>query len=155
MTTATVGLNGLVEADRRERRLEELANRVIDALLAGIGGKREPSVARAVHDARRMRQAGDLDGALAAFAVLDPADVSESEARWAYGEWLNLARRRFAGYAAAVYSPGTGRAAVLAPADGEDGMLEVLVVLGMRWQPGQRISRRSLRGLRPLIGGGS
>ena len=152
MTTATMGLNGLIEADRRERRLQELAGWMIDALLAGIGGKREPGVARAVHDARRQRQAGDLDGALAAFAALDPADASESEARWAYGEWVNLARRRFGGRSAVVYSPGTGRAAVLAPVD-DDGMLEVLVVLGMRWHPGQRISRRSLRGLRPLAGG--
>ena len=155
MTTATMGLNGLIEADRRERRLQELAGRMIDALLAGIGGKREPGVALAVHDARRLRQAGDLDGALAAFADFDPADASEREARWAYGEWANLARRRFGDRSAAVYSPGTGRAAVLAPSDGEDGMLEVLAVLGMRWQPGQRISRRSLRGLRPLAGGSS
>jgi len=155
MTTATMGLNGLIEADRRERRLQELAGWVIDALLASIGGKREPGVAHAVHDARRQRQAGDLDGALAAFAGLDPADASEQEARWAYGEWVSLAKRRFPDRSALVYSPGTGRAAVLAPTDGEDGMLEVLAVLGMRWQPGQRISRRSLRGLRPLAGGAS
>ncbi len=155
MTTATVRLNDRMVTERPERRLEELAGRVIDALLASIGGKREPTVARAVHDARRLRQAGDLDGAMAAFAELDPAGASEAEARWAYGEWVSLARRRFADSGAAVYSPGTGRAAVLAPTDGEDGMLEVLTVLGMRWQPGQRISRRSLRGLRPLAGGAS
>ena len=155
MTTATVRLNDRMVTERPERRLEELAGLVIDALLASIGGKRERSVARAVHDARRQRQAGDLDGAMAALADLDPADASETEARWAYGEWLGLVRRRFAGSGAAVYSPGTGRAAVLAPTDGEDGMLEVLTVLGMRWQPGQRISRRSLRGLRPLAGGAS
>ena len=155
MTTATVRLNDRMVTGRPERRLEELAGRVIDALLASIGGKSERSVARAVHDARRMRQAGDLDGAMAAFADLDPADTSEREARWAYGEWIGLVRRRFAGSGAAVYSPGTGRAAVLAPTEGEDGMLEVLTVLGMRWQPGQRVSRRSLRGLRPLVGGAS
>ena len=90
MTTATVRLNGRMVTERPDRRLEELANRVIDALLAGIGGKRDPGVARAVHDARRMRQSGDLDGALAAFADLDPADASETEARWAYGEWVQL-----------------------------------------------------------------
>ena len=155
MTTATVRLNDRMVTGRPERRLEELAGRVIDALLASIGAKSERSVARAVHDARRQRQAGDLDGAMAAFADLDPAGASETEARWAYGEWVGLARRRFAGSGAAVYSPGTGRAAVLAPTDGEDGMLEVLAVLGMRWQPGQMISRRSLRGLRPLAGGAS
>ncbi len=155
MTTATVRFNDRMVTERPERRLEELAGRVIDALLASIGGKRDRSVARAVHDARRQRQAGDLDGAMAAFADLDPADASEAEARWAYGEWISLARRRFAERGAAVYSPGTGRAAVLAPTDGEDGMLEVLAVLGMRWQSGQRVSRRSLRGLRPLAGGAS
>ena len=155
MTTATVRLNDRMVTERPERRLEELAGRVIDALLASIGGKRDRSVARAVHDARRQRQAGDLDGAVAAFADLDPADASEAEARWAYGEWIGLVRRRFAGSGAAVYSPGTGRAAVLAPIDGKDGMLEVLAVLGMRWQPGQGVSRRSLRGLRPLAGGAS
>ena len=155
MTTATVRLTNRMVTERPERRLEELAGRVIDALLASIGGQRERSVARAVHDARRQRQAGDLDGAMAAFADLDPADASEAEARWAYGEWVSLARRRFAGCDAVVYSPGTGRAAVLAPIDGEDGMLEVLTVLGMRWQPGQCVSRRSLRGLRPLAGGAS
>ena len=155
MTTATMRLNDRMVTERPERRLEELAGLVIDALLASIGGKRERSVARAVHDARRLRQAGDLDGAMAAFADLDPADASVSEARWAYGEWIHLARRMFAGRDAAVYSSGTGRVAVLAPTEGEDGMLEVLTVLGMRWQPGQRVSRRSLRGLRPLAGGAS
>ncbi|MDE2838682.1 MAG: hypothetical protein OXL97_14440 [Chloroflexota bacterium] len=155
MTTATVRLDDRVAAQRPDRRLEELAGRMIDALLASIGGRRGPGVARAVHDARRLRQAGDLDGALAAFSGLDPADASESEARWMFGEWVGLARRRFAGRGAAVYSPGTGRAAVLAPIDRVDGMLQVVAVLGMRWQPGQRISRRSLRGLRPLAGGSS
>ena len=155
MTTATVRLNDRMVTERPERRLEELAGRVIDALLASIGGQRGRSVARAVHDARRLRQAGDLDGAMATFAKLDPADASENEARWAYGEWVNLARRLYTGSGAAVYSPGTGRAAVLAVSDSEDGMLEVLAVLGMRWQPGQRVSRRSLRGLRPLAGGAS
>ena len=155
MTTATVRLNDRMVTERPERRLEELVGWVIDALLASIGGKRERTVAQAVHDARRLRQAGDLDGALAAFSGLDPADASENEARWMYGEWIGLARRRFADCGAAVYSPGTGRAAILAPTDGENGMLEVLAVLGMRWETGQRISRRSLRGLRPLAGGSS
>ena len=154
MTTATARLHNRMGAERPGRSLEELVDRVIDALLASIGGKREQSVAQAVHDARRQRQAGDLDGALAAFEGFDPADASNGEARWAYGEWLSLAKRRFADRNALVYSAGTGRAAVLAPVDG-DGMLEVLVVLGMRWRRGQKISRRSLRGLRPLAGGAS
>ena len=74
--------------------------------------------------------------------------ATEEERRWAYAEWLGLARRRFSDCGAALYSSGTGRAAVLVPR--EDGTLEVLVALGMRWQPGQVVSRRSLRGMRPL-----
>ena len=50
-----------------------------------------------------------------------------------------------------VYSQGTGRAAALVPRD--DGSLEVAAVLGMRWEPGKLVSRRSLRGLKPLAGG--
>ena len=155
MTTATVRIDDRMVTARPERRLEELAGRVIDALLTSIVPQGERSVAGAVHDARRRRQAGDLDGALAAFAGLDLAGVPAHEARWAFGEWIGVARRRFAGRGAVAYSAGTGRAAVLAPVDddGEHGMLEVLAVLGMRWEAGRRLSRRSLRGLRPLAGG--
>ena len=42
---------------------------------------------------------------------------------------------------------------MLAPHPG--GASEVLAVLGMRWEPGKLVSRRSLRGLRPLAKGGS
>ena len=42
------------------------------------------------------------------------------------------------------------RAAALVPTD--DGMLEVIAVLGMRWQPGKILSLRSLRGLRTMGG---
>ena len=43
------------------------------------------------------------------------------------------------------------RVAALVPKD--DGTLEVVAVLGMRWRPGKVVSARSLRGLRPLSGG--
>ena len=112
-----------------------------------------PSVARSVHDARRMRQAGDLDGALAVFSGVDMAKATTREARWAYAEWLDLVRRRFGDRAALVYSQGGGRAAALASRG--DGAWEVVVVLGMRWQPGKVVSRRSLRGLKPLAKGGA
>ena len=93
-----------------------------------------------------------MTGALALLAGVDTACAEPHQARWAYGEWLDLARRRFRDGGALVYSPGTGRAAVLAPrSDGNS--LEVLAVLGMRWRPGKLVSRRSLRGLRPLAGG--
>ena len=110
-----------------------------------------PSVARSVHEARRMRQAGDIDGALAVFAGADTARAETREARWAYAEWTDMVRRRFGDRDALVYSQGTGKAAALVPLD--DGTLEVAAVLGMGWEPGKLVSRRSLRGLRPLSGG--
>ena len=144
MTTATVNnIKGL--------SLEQLVGRLMDALWWEKPRAPEASLARTIHEARRLRQAGDLDGALAAFAGLDPAKATTTEARWAYTEWLDLVQRKFGGSGVVVYSPGTGRAAALTAGNG-DGM-EVLAVLGMRWQPGKVLSRRSLRGLRPLGGG--
>ena len=58
-------------------------------------------------------------------------------------------KRRFGQLAPLVYSQDTGRAAALVPA-GPGGTLEVVAVLGMSWTPGKLVSRRSLRGLRPL-----
>ena len=107
-----------------------------------------PSVARSVHEARRLRQAGDLDGALAVFAGVDTAGATTKEARWAYAEWQALAKRRFGDRGALVYSQGTGKAAALVPTG--DGALEVAAVLGLRWEPGKLVSQRSLRGLKPL-----
>ena len=116
-----------------------------------------PSVARSVHEAfheaRRLRQAGDLDGALAVFAGVDTARAATREARWAYAEWTDLVKRRFGHRELLVYSQGAGRAAALTSRD--DGSLEVAAVLGMRWEPGKVVSRRSLRGLKPLGGGAS
>ena len=78
------------------------------------------------------------------------AKAEPHQARWAFAEWKQLVKRRFGG-GALVYSQGTGRAAALVPLD--SGTLEVAAVLGMRWEPGKVVSRRSLRGLRPLTGG--
>ena len=108
-------------------------------------------MARSVHEARRLRQAGDLDGALAVFAGVDAAKTATREVRWAYAEWTDLVRRRSGDRNVLVYSQGTGRAAALVPK--ADGALEVAAVLGMRWKPGKVVSRHSLRGLRPLNGG--
>ena len=110
-------------------------------------------ISQCVHEARRLRRQGDLASAAAVLAGADLKQATEKDVRWAYAEWLALARRSFAGREAVVYSPATGRAAVLAPHPG--GALEVLAVLGMRWLPGKVVSRRSLRGLRPLAKGGS
>ena len=137
--------------------LEELVDRIIDAIF-GLDETILPKTlpARAIHEARRLRQAGDLDAALAVFAELDLNEAIDGEGRWAYTEFLDLARRRFRDDEAFVYRPGTGRAAVLtADAHDDDGTLEVRAVLGMRWRPGKVVSRRSLRSLRPLANGGT
>ena len=89
-----------------------------------------------------------MDGGLAVLAVMDVGKSDTREARWAYAEWTDLAKRRFGDRDALVYSQGTGKAAALVPTG--DGALEVAAVLGMRWEPGKTVSRRSLRGLRPL-----
>ncbi len=150
MATTTMNTAATVAGNCSGRSLEELVDRVFEALL-GAAPEPAPGIARGVHDARRLRQQGDLDGALALLAGADLKGATDEEIRWAYAEWLGVARRRFAGREAVVYSPATGRAAVLAPHPG--GALEVLAILGMRWRPGKTVSRRSLRGLRPLAGG--
>ena len=152
MTMATTTIND-TGATGTGRTLEELVDRVFEGLL-GAASEPVPKITRSVHEVRRLRRAGDLDGALAVLAGADLSGATEQEARWAYAEWLGIARRRFAGReGAVVYSPGTGRAAVLAPHPG--GALEVLAVLGMRGPVGKLVSRRSLRGPRPLAKGGS
>ena len=155
MTTATLatGTRTMDAVDRPRRSLEEL----VDQLFAAMGFKDgtetqavEHSPTRSIHEARRLRQAGDVDTALAVLAGVDAAKAAPREARWAFAEWKQLVKRRFGG-GALVYSQGTGRAAAVVPRG--DGALEVAAVLGMRWRPGKVVSRRSLRGLRPLAGG--
>ena len=160
MTTATVatGNRTMATVVRPRRSLEEL----VDQLFAAMGFKdetetAEPSPTRSIHEARRLRQAGDpvsstgqaLDGALAVFAGMDMAKATTREARWAYTEWKHLVKRRFGDRDVTVYRQGAGRAATLAPI-GDGGTLEVVAVLGMRWRPGKLVSERSLLGLRPL-----
>ena len=87
------------------------------------------------------------------FASVEPDTTAPNEVRWAYVEWLSLVRRTYGDRDLLVYSQGTVRAAALAPHG--DGTVEVLAVLGMGWQPGKVVSARSLRGLKPLKGGGS
>ena len=147
MTTMTL------ETTASVRRLEELVDRLLAALL---GGEPEPPpcLVRTVHQARRLRQSGDLDRALEVFDGADTAQASDSELRWLYAEWLDIARRRFAERRALLYSPATSWAAALVPIDGDNATLEVAAVLGMRWPVGKLVSRRSLRGLKPLHKGG-
>ena len=154
MTTATATLSNrtLASEGRIRPSLEELVDRLIAALFREQPETATPtatqSVAWSVHDARRLRQAGDLDGALAVFSGVDAATATAREARWAYAEWLALAKRRFGDRELLVYSQGTGQAAALTSRD--DGSLQVVAALGMRWQAGKVVSGRSLRGLRPL-----
>ena len=157
MTTATMVQSNRTMAAQPRPSLEELVDRVIAALFKEESEPAAPattathSVARTVHDARRMRKAGDLDGALAMFAGVDTAKAETKEARWAFTEWKQVVKRRYGDRQPKVYSQGTGRAAALVPTG--SGALEVVAVMGMRWLPGKVVSRRSLRGLRPLTGG--
>ncbi len=155
MTTATLatGNRATDAADRPGRSLEEL----VDQLFAAMGFKdetetAEPSAVRSIHEARRLRQAGDVDTALAVIAGVDTQKAETRQVRWAFAEWKQLVKRRFGDRDAVVYSQGTGRAAALVPT-GDGGTLEVVSALGMRWRPGKLVSGRSLRGLRPLSGG--
>ena len=156
MTTATLA-GGIAAArktirrpgDRQGRSLEELARNLVATLFGTAPETWEQSVGRGIHDARRMRRRGDFDGALAVLEGLDASDADPDAARWAHAEWTDIVRRRFAGREVLLYGQGAGRAAALAPA-GDGRTLEVLAVLGMRWRPGTEVSRRSLRGLRPL-----
>ena len=156
MTTATLatGNRTMETAVRPRRSLEELVDRLMAALFKEEEPEAaEPSATRSIHDARRLRQAGEIDGALAVLAGVDAAKATPGEARWAFSEWTQMVKRRFGDRDALVYSQGAGRAAVLTPRD--DGALEAVAVLGMRWQAGKVVSRRSLRGLKPLAKGGA
>ena len=143
----------MTTVERPRRSLEELVDRLMAALFRAeretAPATETPSVAKSVHEARRLRQARDMGGALAVFAGMDMAKATTREARWAYTEWTDLVRRRFGDRDLTVYRQGTGRAAALMP-HGDGGTLEVAAVLGMRWRPGKLVSERSLRGLRPL-----
>ena len=155
MTTATLaaGNRTMDRVDRPRRSLEELVDQLMAAMFKVEEPETaEPSAVRSIHEARRLRQAGDVDTALAVLAGVDTTQAAPRETRWAFSEWKQLVKRRFGDRDALVYSQGAGRAAALVPT-GNGGTLEVAAVLGMRWRPGKVVSERSLRGLRPLAGG--
>ena len=156
MTTATmvIGTRTMETTAKPQRSLEEL----VDRLMVTLTFRREPEMAsiaapqglvRYIHQVRRHRQEGNLDGALETLAGAVPTSASPSLARWAFTEWRQLVKRRFGLRDPLVYSQDTGRAAALVPA-GPGGTLEVVAVLGMAWRPGKLVSRRSLRGIWPL-----
>ena len=151
MTTATLVTHGrTMERTARPRRsLEELVDRLFEAM--GFGAETdaaEQTATRAIHEARRLRQAGDVDAALGVFAGMDVEKTGTREARWVFSEWKSLVKRQFGDREVLVYTQSTGSASALVP--NGDGTLEVAAVLGMRWRPGKVVSERSLRGLRPL-----
>ena len=106
MTTAVMNNRTMVVGERPRRSLEELVDRVIDALFASNHDQSQETVARRVHDARRLRKAGDLDGALVVFASVEPDTTAPNEVRWAYVEWLSLVRRTYGDRDLLVYSQG-------------------------------------------------
>ena len=153
MTTAglVTHVRTMNTAVRPRRSLEELVDQLLTALFSDDSETATPMAmltpASAIHEARRMRQAGEIDDALAVLGSMDMSGAETRQARWAFSEWRQLVKRRFGDREALVYSQGTGRAAALVPHD--DDTLEVVAVLGMRWSPGKIVSVRSLRGLRP------
>ena len=134
MATATLATGNRTMTEVRPRRsLEELVDRLIAALFKEEEPEAEqatetPSVAKSLHEARRLRQAGDVDRALAVLAGTDTTKAEPHQARWAYAEWTDLVKRRFGDRDVTVYSQGAGRAAALVPRG--DGTLEVAAVLG-------------------------
>ena len=109
MTTAVMNNRTMETAARPRRSLEELVDRLMDALFKeGEPETAELSVARSVHEARRFRQAGDIDGALAVLAEVDTARAATNQARWAFAEWKQLVKRRLGDRDVLVYSQGTG-----------------------------------------------
>ena len=153
MTTATLVTGNRTQVVQPRRSLEEMVDRLMAAMFPAqpetAPATETPSVVKSVHEARRLRQVGDVEGALAVLAGTDTTKAEPHQARWAFAEWTDLVRRRFGDRDVIIYSQGTGRAAALAPTS-DGGTLEVAAVLGMRWPPGKVVSGRSLRGLRPL-----
>ena len=99
------------------------------------GTRRKRSATRSIHEARRLRQAGDVG-----LGAGGPRRRGRGEDRNAGGpvgfsDWSQLVKRRFGG-------------ALVPHGDGET--LAVVAALGMRWRPGKVVSERSLRGLRSL-----
>ena len=101
MTTTTATLTNRIQGTEMTRRpsLEELVDRLIAAMFPQEEETTQ-TVAKSVHDARRLRQTGDLDGALAIFAGVDAGEGER--------EGSSLGLRRVAGPGAAqVRRPGS------------------------------------------------
>ena len=114
MTTATLATGNRTMTDVRPRRsLEELVDRLIAALFKEeeqetASATETASVAKSVHEARRLRQAGDVDRALAVLAGTDTTKAEPHQARWAYAEWTDLVERSVRGSGRPGLQPGRG-----------------------------------------------
>ena len=64
---------------------------------------------RSIHEARRLRQAGDVDTALAVLAGVDTAKAERHQVRWVYAEWTDLVKRMVGDRDVLVYSQATGQ----------------------------------------------
>ena len=114
MTTATLatGNRTMATVEKPRRSLEELVDRLMAALFLEqpetAPATETPSVAKSVHEARRLRQTGDVEGALAVLAGMDTTKAEPHQARWAFAEWTDLVKRRFGGPGRPGLQPGRG-----------------------------------------------
>ena len=110
MTTQATTIGGT--GTRSRRSLEELVDRLIEAMFrvepetAAAVQTATQSVAQSIHEARRLRQAGDIEGALAVLAGMDSTKAEPHQARWAYAEWTDLVKRRSGDRERAGLQPG-------------------------------------------------
>ena len=116
MTTATLatrqsddGDGGAAPAQPRRAGRPAHGGAVLGAAGDGTGDREHRAWPRGLHEARRLRQAGDVEGALAILAGTDTTKAEPHQARWAFAEWTDLVRRRFGDRDALVYSQGHGQ----------------------------------------------
>ena len=115
MTTATLATGNRTMTEARKapaqpRRAGRPAHggAVLGAAGDGTGDGDTLSVVKSVHEARRLRQAGDVEGALAILAGTDTTKAEPHQARWAFAEWTDLVRRRFGDRDGCGLQPGHG-----------------------------------------------
>ena len=114
MNTATMTVGNPKTGSVRPRRsLEELVDRLMATLTFRVEPEMTPvdasqRLVRDIHQSRRLRQEGNLDGALQTLAGAVPASASPQSARWAFTEWRQLVGRRFGHRGPMVYTLGTG-----------------------------------------------
>ena len=135
MTTAAM-------VNRNGASLEELVGRLIDALRWETAPAKESGLVRGIHEARRFRQAGDIEGTLG---------LLSGNGRGCPGRGA-LGLHRVAGPGAEAVRGLEGHGVqVRARADlqGRRNFVQV-VVTGMRWQTGKPVFGGNLRNLRHL-----